>query len=268
MTDSKSKRRAKPVVVPAVENALEMLTFLAGQRGPVAAATISRALALPRSSTYHILSALEAHGYVSHIAEERKYGLGVAAFELSSGFSRQQPLARLGTPLLADLVDHVGESAHLGVLHGRDVLYIVEMRAKNRQALITDVGVRLPSDMTASGRAMLSLLPPNQLRALFPGPEAFSSTKDPVRAPYAALKSRLAQARQDGFSREDQDVTSGLASIALPVVDHLGWPAAAIAVTFPREQILEADYQQLAAKIKPYADELTRRIGGVIPTDS
>ncbi|MCU1416146.1 MAG: IclR family transcriptional regulator [Schumannella sp.] len=266
MNGSSSERR-KPVV-PAVENALEILTFLAGQRGPVAAASIGRALSLPRSSTYHILSALERHGYVSHVAAERRYGLGVAAFELSSGFSRQQPLARLGTPLLADLVDHIGESAHLGVLHGRDVLYIVEMRAKNRQALITDVGVRLPSDMTASGRAMLSLLPPNQLRALFPGPEAFSTTKNPVQAPYAALKRMLTQARQDGFSREDQDVSSGLASIALPVTDHLGWPAAAIAVTFPRELILEVDYPELAEKIRPYAEELTRRIGGIVPGKS
>ena len=53
-------------------------------------------------------------------------------------------------------------------MHGRDVLYIVEERARRRPALVTDVGVRLPSHLTATGRAMLAALPREQVRALFP----------------------------------------------------------------------------------------------------
>lgn len=250
--------------VPAVDNALRMLTFLAGQRGPVPAAVIARSLGLPRSSTYHILSVMIERGFVAHLREQRAYGLGIAAFELSSGYLRQQPLARIGAPLLAELVDRVGESAHLAVLHGGHVLYIVESRAKHRPALVTDVGVRLPCDLTASGRAMLACLPPRQLRALFPVPSAFSTSRSGDRspAPYAALKAVLASVRFDGFAREDGDVTEGLASVALPVVDHTGWPAAAVAVTFPRERLTSADWKEWAAVVRPVSEELTRRIGG------
>ena len=90
-----------------------------------------------------------------HLPEARRYGLGVRSYELSSAFSRQEPLSRLGRPILAGLVDRIGESGHLAVLHGRDVVYIVEERAPRRPRLVTDVGVRLPSHLTASGRALL-----------------------------------------------------------------------------------------------------------------
>ena len=82
-----------------------MLRLLAAHPGPVPAATIARDLGLPRSTTYHLLAVLVREGFVVHLPEERRYGLGVAAFELGSAYARQAPLQRLARPLLARLVD-------------------------------------------------------------------------------------------------------------------------------------------------------------------
>ena len=139
--------------VPAAEHALAVLRHLARQAGPVPAAAIARDVGLPRSTTYHLLAVLVEQGFVVHLPEEHRYGVGVAAFELGSAYSRQAPLTRLARPVLARLVDRVGQSAHLAVLHGSEVLYLVEERAPGRPSLITDVGVRLPAQLTASGRA-------------------------------------------------------------------------------------------------------------------
>jgi hypothetical protein len=48
---------------------------------------------------------LIAAGFVVHLPEERRYGLGVTAFEIGSAYLRQEPLARLARPVLARLVD-------------------------------------------------------------------------------------------------------------------------------------------------------------------
>ena len=251
MTDSK---------VPAADATLRILTHLAAQRGPVAAATIAAALDLPRSTVYHLLAVLQERGYVVHLPEARRYGLGVAAFELSGGFARQQPLSRLGHPLLADLVDRVGESAHLAVLHGRDVLYIVEERAPRRPHLVTDVGVRLPAHLTASGRAMLASLPREQVRALFPDAAAFVDRTGSGPSRYRELRALLDAVASDGFATEDGEVTGGMASVAVAVRDHVGWPAASIAVTFSSET--HSERSTLVAEVSAAAAELSRRIGG------
>jgi DNA-binding IclR family transcriptional regulator len=248
--------------VPAARNALRILSHLATQRGPVPAASVAAALGLPRSTVYRLLGVLADAGFVLHYPEARRYGVGIAAFELSSGYSRQEPLARLGRPILAALVDRLGENAHLAVLHGRDVLYLIEERAPRRPALVTDVGVRLPSHLTASGLAQLAALPPAQLRALFPGREAFAlrSETAAIRT-YGELKRHLVPIRERGYAVEDGEITAGIASVAVAVTDHSGWPAAAIAVTFDRESVGPDRWPHLAEELRPFARELGRRIG-------
>ena len=115
---------------------------------------------------------LQDHGYVVHLPEERRYGLGVAAFE-GSAYSRQAPLQRLARPILTRLVDETRHNAHFALLHGNDVLYLVEERAPRRPSLVSDVGVRLPAQLTASGLALLAALPAAQVRALYPSRSSF-----------------------------------------------------------------------------------------------
>jgi DNA-binding IclR family transcriptional regulator len=246
--------------VPAADQTLRLLGYLARQRGPVAARTIADQLGLPRSTVYFLLRTLADHGFAVHLERERRWGLGTAAFELAGGYARQEPLARLGRPLVGALVDRIGENAHLAVMTGRDVLYIVEERAPRRPALVTDVGVRLPAHLTASGRAMLAALPREQVRALYPDAAAFADRtgRGPVRP--GQLREVLREVRAAGYATEDGEVTLGMRSVGVAVTDHAGWPAAAIAMTWPADA--HRDAASLAPVVAAAAAELSRRISG------
>jgi DNA-binding IclR family transcriptional regulator len=257
--------RARRSGAPAARQALAVLQALARAPGPVPAAALARDLGLPRSTTYQLLAELLAAGFVVHLPEERRYGLGVSAFEIGSAYMRQEPLARLARPVLARLVETVGHSAHLAVLHGREVLYVVEERAPGRPRLVTDVGVRLPAQLTASGRAVLAGLSAAQLRALFPDESAFVERHGTGPRTPAQLRQVLAGVRATGYASEDGEVTPGLASVAAPVHDHTGRPVAGAAVTFPADELDEPARRQLARRVTAAAGELTRRIGGLAP---
>lgn len=243
--------------VPAATRALRVLRFLASQPDPVPLDRIMRACGLPRSTAYHLLRAMVDEGFVVHLPDEHRFGLGVAAFEVGSGYSRQEPLQRIARRPLAALVDRVGQSAHLAVLHGRDVLYVLEERAPGRPPLVTDVGVRLPAHLTASGRAILARLPAAQVRALYPGPAAFVDRHGTGPLTLSALRTVLSETRQRGYAVEEGEVTPGLASVAAAVLDHNGHPVAGVAVTYP-----EGDPVALAREVRRTTDALTRRIGG------
>jgi DNA-binding IclR family transcriptional regulator len=249
--------------VPAATRAMRVLRFLAGQPDPVPLDRIMRACELPRSTTYHLLNAMIEEGFVVHLADEHRYGLGLAAFELGSGYARQEPLQRLARRPLAALVDHVGHSAHLAVLHGREVLYVVEERAPGRPPLVTDVGVRLPAQLTASGRAILAQLPAPQVRALYSQPSDFVDRNGHGPSTLSALRRLLTDTRQRGYAVEDGEVTPGLASVAVAVADHNQHPVAAVAVTYP-DADGGTDPAALAAQVGATAAGLTRRIGGWI----
>lgn len=250
--------------VPALRRGLEVLRLLAGRAGPVTAGYLARELGLPRSTTYHLLAELTAAGFVTHLPEDRRYGLGLAAFELGSAYLRHDPLERLARPVLHSLIGRTGHVAQLGVLHGRETLYLLRDQPHLHATVVTDVGVRLPAHLPASGRAMLGALPAAQVRALFPDRSAFVNRtgRGPEHLP--ALRRLLAAARRRGWTVEDGYVTPGFASVAAPVLDHSGHPIAAISTTFRHECADECGetWPDLAAATLRAAEELTTRVGG------
>jgi DNA-binding IclR family transcriptional regulator len=258
-----------PRRVPAATAALRTLRYLATQPGPVPADRIAAVIGSPRSSTYHLLRSMADEGFVVHYPDERRWGLGVAAFEVGTGFARQGPLQRLARLPLARLVDTVGQSAHLAVLHGSQVLYLLEERAPGRPPLVTDVGVRLPAHLTASGRAILAGLPASQVRALFPDREAFVDRHGTGPQTLSELRAVLADTRRRGHATEHGEVTPGFASVAVAVPGGPAPTLASIALTYPDDADIAVDevagQQAVRAVGRPRPRCWRRRDGVSVP---
>ncbi|MCV7228120.1 IclR family transcriptional regulator [Mycolicibacterium komossense] len=252
---------------PAVGRSLQVLLALAARTGPVGAATLARQLSIPRSTVYHLLDVLIEHHFVVHLPDQRGYGLGVAAFEIGSAYMRHEPLELLARPILRRLVDAIGETAHLGVLHGAETLYLIKEQpavARVPVTMVTDVGVRLPAQLTASGRSILAHLPAAQVRALFPASTAFvvRTGRGPTSLPQ--LRRLLGTEHNQGWAEEDGLITEGLHSVAACAFDHSSRPIAAISVTRRTDRSALA-VGELVRAVRHSAQQLTWAMSGVAP---
>lgn len=217
--------------VPALRRGLQVLHALASRPAPISAAALARDLGLARSTVYELLTELAAAGFAVHLPDSRRWGLGLAAFEVGSAYLRGQPLERLAGPALARLSAATAATAHLGVLHGAQTLYLAKERPLRGPSLVTEVGVRLPAALTATGLSMLAALPAAQVRALFPDVDAFVTRTGRGTRTLPELRDRLAAIRRRGWAVEDGEVSPDTASLAAPVFDHNGMPAAAVGLT-------------------------------------
>ncbi|WP_456696048.1 IclR family transcriptional regulator [Aeromicrobium sp. P5_D10] len=244
--------------VPAATATLRILRYLSGRPVPEPAARIAEELDLPRSSTYHLLTAMAAEDFIVHYPDDRTWGIGIAAWEVGHGFARQEPLARLARIPLARLVDQVSQSAHLVVLQGTEVLYVIEERAPKRPPLVTAVGVRLPAHLTASGRAILASLPASQVTALYPNRDAFSTRTGAGPRTPTELRRLLTTTRQRGYAIEDGEVTAGFASVAAPI--EAGTIHASVAITWELHDPSDMSIDDLSDAARTTAQEITRRL--------
>jgi DNA-binding IclR family transcriptional regulator len=239
---------------------MAILRLLASRPEPLPAGTIARELGLPRSTAYHLLAVLAEDGFVVHLPGERRWGLGVATFEIGSAYLRHDPLERLADPVMTRLVAEIRQTAHLGVLHGRETLYLLKREPPRPVPLVTGVGVRLPAQLTAVGRAMLAELPAAHVRALFPSADAFVDRTGAGPHALPELRRALAEDHRRGWAEEDGLVTPGIASVAAAVFDHGGRPLAAIGVTF-RAELHDADARrEIALATRAAAARLTRQL--------
>ena len=259
-------RGPRPRPVPALRRGLAVLNLLAARPGPVSAAAIARDLGLARSSVYEALTELAAAGFAVHLPERRRWGLGLAAFEIGSAYLRGQPLEQLATPVLTRLATTTGGTAHLGVLHGAETLYLARHRPANGPSLVTHVGVRLPAALTATGLAMLAALPAAQVRALFPDPGAFVARTDRGVRTVPQLRARLIAVRRRGWAVEDGEVSPDTASLAAAVFDHNAMPIGAVGLT-PADAPhgCGIELAEFATVVRSAADSLTGSIGGRAP---
>jgi DNA-binding IclR family transcriptional regulator len=244
-------------VTPAAERTLDILEFIA-THGETRAAMLAQTLDIPRSSVYQLLDVLERHGFVTCLKDRHTYGIGLKTFEMGSAYSRQHRVSRIAHPVLARLVDDTGENGHLAVLHGSQIVYVLEERAAVRPPLVSGVGVRLPSHLTASGRAMLAGLSQAQVDALYPNRAAFVDRTGVGPKSPRDLRTLLNAIRLTGFAEEHGDVTPGFDSYAVAVRDYNGYPIAGLALTFVSNALGSERLDALRNRLKLAGEELSR----------
>ena len=259
-----------PAKIPAATRTLDALRTLAKASAPLTAATIASRIGAPRSSTYQLLQVLEAEGFVIHFADDSRWGLGVAAFELGSAYLRHDPIERLARPILHRLVAGLdsrpalqfGITAQVGILDGSELLYLLKDAPRHSTPVVTEVGVRLPAHLTASGRAILAGLESAQVRATFANNKSFVDRTGLGPRNLRELTALLREESAVGFSAEDGFITEGYSSIAVAAKNHLGLPVAAIALTFRSEDADAGLRTELANALKIAGGELSKRLGG------
>ncbi|WP_406841847.1 IclR family transcriptional regulator (plasmid) [Streptomyces sp. AHU1] len=265
-----SERGTSSSTSPAVGRALDILLYLAGHSGLVRVAALARDLGIPPSSAYHILRVLEDRGFVTYVATEQAYGLGVASFEIGSAYLRHEPLERLARPILQSLSKRLGQTVHLGILHGAETVYLLKERParvrsdEKEPSLITDIGVRLPAHLTANGRAILAHSTDAQIGALFPPPGNLITRTGKGPRSLTELLSLLSRDRERGWSEEVELVSKGFRSMGVAAFDHNARPIAALSSTWHRHyRRHDADY--VWEVLQRGATQLTAAVSGRPP---
>lgn len=249
--------------VPAARNALRMLRLLAERTAPVPASTLARELGIPRSSLYQLARAMMDEGFLVHYPEERAYGLSALVAEIGAGSLQTERLRRMAHPLLERLVaaSPVPAAGHLAVLTGSEVTYVDGVSAPRAPTTVSNVGVRLPAHLTATGRAALAALPHDQVRALYPSRDALYRRVGPGPATLAELDALLRDARRRGWAGEEGDITAGYASVAAAALDRNGYPVASLGLTY--RSLEDPDgVAALGAAVRHAAGALTARLAG------
>lgn len=224
---------------PALERGLGVLEAFSTDRHSLSLAELARAIGLSRSSAYRLVVTLVELGYLVRDPGTKKYRLGSRVLRLGYAYLASIELVELARPELEQLRDRTGCSAHLALLEGTEIIYV--LRIPDRKALTSriQVGSRLPAHATSIGRAILSQFPEHEVRYRFAG-QPMKRFSDITPTSIDGLISLLAKDRERGFILSRSAFEPGIASVAAPLFDEAGPIAAAINITTP-DSTLEGD---------------------------
>src|SRR6187200_470007 len=195
-------------LVPAVSRALALMERLAGAREPMSLARLAGELALPKSSVHGLCNTLVSFGYLRR-QPDGAFLIGPRVMGLAEAFVSGTDVAQEFNALWADSGLAPEETVVLSVLTGGDALYVGVRNSARPLGLAFTVGMRLPAYLSGSGKAMLSLMAPDDVRQLYPGGLQTRLTRKGLRDIDALLK-ELALTRRRGYSIDDEAVREGV----------------------------------------------------------
>ena len=241
-------------IVPGLARGMEVLGAFTPARKQLSLAELAGALGTTRSALFRVTYTLTTLGFL--VQQQGRFALGPAVLRLGVGYLATRSLVEAALPLLEELRDSTGWSAHLGVLEGRELVYLLRLPTAGRLSIV-HVGSRLPAHATAMGRVLLAGSDAAALAALYR--EAPPRIGSPA-TPGGGMAALLAQARRDarrGHVEHRGDFESGIASLAAPVRDAKG-VVAALSITAPLEAAKAAPVQAVLGA----AAALSAALGG------
>lgn len=242
--------------VQSLERGLSVILAFADHHPKLTLSEVAAAAGLSRPTARRLLITLEALGYVR--ADGRAFSLTPRVLTLGYAYLNSLDLVALAQPVMEGLVAQVHETCTLATLDGSDVVYVSRISTRRISNLSLVVGTRLPAYASAMGQVMLADLSPAGLRHYLDSVELDAITPHTLRTEEALLE-RLAETRERGWAEVDQELESGLRSIAAPlrgsdgaVFAALGLSSTAVAMDVLRLQhlpLLQAAAAEISSRL-------------------
>nr|WP_275889350.1 helix-turn-helix domain-containing protein [Nakamurella flavida] len=239
----------------AVDRVCDVLEALARTEHGATLSSVAAGAALPKSSAYRYLAALEGRGWVAREDDGLTYRLTASAAvrRIPSRAEHTDRILQAARPLLAQMRATNRLAAGLTDLDAGAVRVLWIETPPRLAAIGVLPGDRLPVFGCASGRALASQLSDPEVAELLgalPG--------HPATAPAHHLQD-LHRVRGDGFAVGDCETTAGVRSIGVPVP---GTPPMALSVTGTEQDIPAERIPTLIRMLRRASLVLSHKVAG------
>jgi DNA-binding IclR family transcriptional regulator len=218
--------------------AFDVLGAFSHRRRVLTLAEISRYSGLPRSTVHRVLAMLIEVGAVEQVPGG--YQVGLRMFSLGV-LPPEAALREAALPHLEELHRVTGQTLHLAILRGPDVVYLEKLLPRGSSVVMPSViGDRMPATCTGVGKVLLAYASADERAAALAGPLPRRTARS--LGTLDQLLRELDAIRGRGYALDREEAAVGVACVAVPVLagagvsgvaGDAGRAVAAISVSYP-----------------------------------
>ena len=168
---------------------------------------------------------------------------------------------QIAQPHMEAAVHELQESCSAAVLDGQEVIYVARVSATRIMSINLSIGTRLPAYVTSLGRVLLAHQPPEYLDQYLADltPQQFTERTKTDRV---ELREALDTVRLKGYALVDQELETGLRSLAVPILDRNGRILAALNVG---THAARTRLDDMTSRFLPVLHDASRKITAQLP---
>lgn len=251
--------QASGKAVPAVVRMKALLDVISSSPEPMSVSALARELKLPKSTVHGLCNTLLDLGLLAR-RQDNGFRIGPHIMRWANAFLTSADVTSEFVNLWDSIDTMRGETITLSVLEGAEVVYIACRNSSSPLGVTFRIGMRLPAPFTATGKAILSQMSDDQVRAIMANRWPQPLTANSVRNVEALLE-ELREVRNRGFSIDNGQVQDGMWCFGTPILNSANKVIAGVAVSMLAADVNEAEMKELSKTIRHVANLLSYRLG-------
>lgn len=192
---------------------------------------------LPKTTVHRAVHKMADMGWLQML--DGRYSIGTRILEHAGLSWAHAVLRETALPAMQRLQACTGETVHLAVGIGRDVVYIEKLLGRAPIADLTRVGARRPAYCTGLGKVLLAFSDPHPDRAQ---PEYLPAMTRHTIVSSRTMEAELVRVRDEGIAYDREEFRLGVECIAAPLQAAGGICAGAISITVPSHKLQLRQY--------------------------
>ncbi len=258
--EEKHETRKEHGGVQSIARAFAIAEEIARNREGISLAELSKRVGLHNSTTFHLVKTMVQLGYVSQLADSRKYRIGRRMFTLAAGALDEIELVSVATPILEKLTRETGEYSHFAIRSGEQIVVVAKTAGTGIFQMVDRTGAVRPAHATALGKVLLAALSPSQLERYLETCELRQFTAKTIVERDTLLR-EIDEVRRKGLAFDDGEFDAEARCVAVPVRDFTGRVAGAIGMSGPMWRLSLQALQEKSKHVRDAAVALSAELG-------
>ena len=213
----------------SIQRGLQVLRHVAAQPKGCRLRDVTIACDLNKATAHRILTALVVEGFLHLDAATHVYELGQEAQIIGWSSRARQDIRALAQRSLIRICRASGDTVFLSLRTGIEAVcidrHVGDFPIKT---LTLEVGSRRPLGIGAGSLALLAFLPDDEIDEILKMSRSALALYPLL--PIDAIRALTREARQQGYSFNNERVVAGMSAVGVPVLEKNGRPIAAISV--------------------------------------
>lgn len=222
---------------PATERTLQILDYFASDPSSKTLKTIAEKLSIPSTSLYRIINCMQEYRYIVEDPKRPNYFKpGYKLSQFSNIVSTERDLIKIARPYMEELAKTSSQACQLCTLTESGICTIDQCLPQSGITYISELGETLPVNVSASGKLLTALLPPQKQKSFLKRAKTLFRQHTPnTIIDIVEFQRELDRIQKLRYGTDVEEYAIGIGCIAVPIHNANREPIAAIGVTGPIE---------------------------------
>jgi DNA-binding IclR family transcriptional regulator len=249
----------KGYTIPSLQRGIRIVEAILAAESGLSALQLEEQFGIPKTTIFRILHTLQKANWLEKQGE--RYQPGHRLIQTGLQALSAMELRRISVPFLDRLSKETGETAHLGIWAGKQVMVAEVCDGPKHIRIACRAGSLTPAHCSSLGKVLLAgVVGSENLKAFFKGETLEKRTPNTITE-LDELAAELGKVLDQGYAVDEREYYEDVRCLAAPVHNAFGSVVGALGITATTLTFQEDMIPDVAAKVTEIAKEVSQALG-------